>query len=142
MGIWHGFGQGSRAGQARHGAMHRILIVSDDTFLSNLVRLSLAGPGVDVRCVPNAAEMRDLCRRMLFDLVIVLRVGVFLCGDDAVRRLRPAGLRRPAVYVLSWQQSEQTVLSLLEAGVDQYMTFPVSLQRLRCKVADELNRQL
>ena len=122
--------------------MHRILIVSDDTFLRDLVRLSLAGLGAEVRCVTDASGMRTLCRRMLFDLVIVLHVGVFLGGDDPVRRLRPVGLRRPAVYVLSWQQSEQTVLSLLEAGVDQYMTFPVSLQRLRRKVADELNRQL
>ena len=44
------------------------------------------------------------------------------------------------VYVVAWQHSEQTVLSLLENGVDQYMTFPVNLQRLRGKVADELNR--
>jgi len=33
-------------------------------------------------------------------------------------------------------------LSLLECGVDQYMTFPVSLQRLRTKIANALNRQL
>lgn len=36
-----------------------------------------------------------------------------------------------AVYVVSWLQSEQAVLSLLECGVDQYMAFPLSLQRLR-----------
>lgn len=135
---------GGVRGPDRSGArmMHRILIVSDDTFLRDLVRLTLADLGAEVRCVADAPGMRTVCRRMLFDLVIVLRVGIFLGGDEPVRRLRPAGLRRPAVYVISWQQAEQTVLSLLEAGVDQYMTFPVSLQRLRRKVADELNRQL
>ena len=60
----------------------------------------------------------------------------------AKRTLRPAGLGRPLVYVVAWQQAEQTVLSLLECGVDQYMTFPVSLQRLRTKIANALNRQL
>ena len=59
-----------------------------------------------------------------------------------VRLLRPPGLRRPLVYVVAWQQAEQSVLSLLECGVDQYLTFPVSLQRLRTKVANELDRQL
>ena len=66
----------------------------------------------------------------------------FLTGCDVVRTLRPAGLGRPLVYVVAWQQAEQTVLSLLECGVDQYMTFPVSLQRLRTKIANALNRQL
>ena len=66
----------------------------------------------------------------------------FFTGCDVVRTLRPAGLGRPLVYVVAWQQAEQTVLSLLECGVDQYMTFPVSLQRLRTKIANALNRQL
>ena len=43
---------------------------------------------------------------------------------------------------MAWQQAKQSVLSLLECGVDQYLTFPVSLQRLRTKVANELDRQL
>lgn len=122
--------------------MHRILIVSDDAFLCDLIRLSLADMGVEVRCAADAAQMRAQCRRVLFDLVIVLEAGLFLCGEEPLREVRPAGLRRPAVYVLSWQQAEHTVLSLLEAGVNQYMTFPVSLHRLRRKVADQLNGNL
>lgn len=121
-------------------AMHRILIVSDDIFLRDMVRLSLSGIGAEVRCVSGAERMELLCRRVLFDLVIVLHVAPFLCGDDLVRKVRPPGFRKPLFYVVSWQQSEQTVLSLLECGVDQYMTFPLSLQRLRGKVADDLNR--
>ena len=62
--------------------------------------------------------------------------------SDVVRGVRPAGLRRPLFYVVSWLQSEQAVLSLLECGVDQYMAFPLSLQRLRGKVSNDLNRLL
>lgn len=122
--------------------MHNILIVSEDPFMRDLVRLSLADMGAEVRCADDTGRMRAMCRRVLFDVVIVLGVGSFLGGDDLVRAVRKEGLRRPALYVLSWQQSEQTVLSLLECGVDQYMTLPVSLQRLRTKIANELNRQL
>ena len=68
---------------------------------------------------------------------------ILIASDDEfarelIGRLRPEGLRRPVVYVLSWQQCEQTVLALLECGVDQYLTFPVSLQRLRAKVVSDL----
>lgn len=110
--------------------------------MRDVVRLSLSGLRAEVRSASDAAEMERMCRRILFDVVIVLHVAPFLCGRDVVREVRPVGLRRPLFYVVSWQQSEQTVLSLLECGVDQYMTFPLSLQRLRAKVANDLNRQL
>lgn len=120
------------------GIMRRILIVAEDAFARDVIRLSLAGLGAEVRYTTDCEGMRTLCRREAFDLVIVLQAASFLCGGNPVREVRPAGLRHPAVYVLSWQQAEQTVLSLLESGVDQYMTFPVNLQRLRRKVSDEL----
>lgn len=122
--------------------MYRILIVSDNAFARNVVALALADLHAEVRCASDAGQMRHLGRRMLFDLVIVLHIAPFLTGDDVVHELRPEGLRRPLVYVVSWQQSEQAVLSLLECGVDQYLTFPVSLQRLRCKVSNEMLRSL
>ena len=127
---------------AGRGFMNRILIVSDDIFLRDMVRLSLIDMHTEVRCAADADEMEGLCRRVLFDLVIVLHVAPFLCGRDVVRGVRPAGLRRPLFYVVSWLQSEQAVLSLLECGVDQYMAFPLSLQRLRGKVSNDLNRLL
>lgn len=122
--------------------MHKILIVSDDVFMRDLIRLSLADMQAEVRCSASGKEMELLCGRVLFDLIIILRTAPLLSGSDMIRSLRPAGLRKPLFYVISWQQAEQTVLSMLETGVDQYMTFPVSLHRLRTKVANELNRQL
>ena len=118
----------------------RILIVAEDAFACEVVHAALEGLEAEVYCTADCEGMRTLCRRMTFDLIIVLRASMFLCGGNPVREVRPAGLRHPVVYVLSWQQTEQTVLSLLEAGVDQYMTFPVNLQRLRRKVVEELER--
>ena len=135
-------GRGRAPAHAGRGFMNRILIVSDDIFLRDMVRLSLIDMRTEVRCAADADEMEGLCRRVLFDLVIVVGTSAFFSGCDVVRTLRPAGLKRPLVYVVAWQHAEQTVLSLLECGVDQYMTFPVSLQRLRTKIANALNRQL
>lgn len=110
--------------------------------MRNMVSMTLADMHAEVRTAKNMREMEQICGRVLFDVVIVLRTSPFLSGTDVVRDLRPKGLRKPQMFVISWQQSENMVLSLLECGVDQYMTFPVSLHRLRMKVADELNRQL
>ncbi len=129
-------------GKTGQPTMHRILIVSEDIFLRDLIRLSLADMRAEIRCATDGEQMRSLCRRMLFDVVIVLCTAPFLCGPDVVRGIRPSGLRRPLFYVVAWQQAEQAVLSLLESGVDQYLTFPVNLHRLRSKVACELEYAL
>lgn len=118
----------------------RILIFSSDDLLAELVCTSLAGLEVEIRLVSDLEAFERLTERQLFDLVIALHVWPFRCGAEVLRRLRPARLRRPAIYVVSWQQSEQTVLGLLECGVDQYMTFPLNLMRLRGKVIGALNR--
>ncbi|MBE6182457.1 MAG: response regulator transcription factor [Rikenellaceae bacterium] len=118
--------------------MGKILIVSEDGFMGELLRLALADLDAEVRCVPNVGRMTELCRRTNFDVVVLLGAGSFWGGSDPARLLRPRGMRRPVIYVLAWQQSEHTVMSLLEAGADQYMTFPVNLYRLRRKIIEEL----
>lgn len=120
--------------------MQRILIVSDDGFLGSLVSFALGDLNAEVRCIADLDGARGDCRRGLFDLVILLVVSPLLRRSGVIDAMRPRGLKRPHVYVISWQQSEYVVLSLLEQGVDQYMTFPVSLQRLRGKVSDALKR--
>ncbi len=76
------------------------------------------------------------CLRLAPDIGILLAVAPFIDGSEFIGRIRRRGTRRPAVYVVSWHQAEHIVLSLLEAGVDQYLTFPVSMGRLYGKVRD------
>ncbi|MBQ5622655.1 MAG: response regulator transcription factor, partial [Alistipes sp.] len=55
-------------------------------------------------------------------------------GSDLIRQLKAKVTHQPQIYVISWQLSEQVVLGLLEMGVDQYMTFPISIERLKSKI--------
>lgn len=121
-------------------SLPRILILSEDELLAELVRASLAGIGAEIRCAPDLPALERLADRLVFDLVIALHVWPFRCGCDILRLLRPDRLPRPEIYVVSWEQSEQTVLGLLECGVDQYLTFPLNLMRLRGKVIGALMR--
>lgn len=130
----------------REHSIQRILVVGDDPFLRDLVRWSLAGLPAEVHTARSEALVRR-CRGTAFDLVILLGCGPLLCGalcrggEGGVADLHPDGVRRPAVYLLSWQQGEQCVVGMLEAGIDQYMTFPISLHRLRAKAAAELENR-
>lgn len=121
-------------------SLPRILILSEDDLLTELVRASLADLGAEIRCAASLAELERLAGRLVFDLVIALHLWPFCCGADLPRLLRPGRLPRPEIYVVSWQQHEQAVLGLLECGVDQYLTFPLNLMRLRGKVIGALLR--
>lgn len=95
----------------------------------------IGDPAATIECCSSARQTVSACLRHSPDLVIVLAVAPFVDGSEFIRRIRLSAGRRPAVYVVSWQQSEHLVLSLLDCGVDQYLTFPVCMSRLQRKVA-------
>ena len=128
-------------------SMKRIAVISSDKALERAVvaALECAGGG-SVEVVAASAGEAAAC-----DTVVVLGAAEFASGRLSAASLRDNGannganngtnngaaMRRPEIYVISWQHSEQTVLGLLEGGVDQYMTFPLSLRRLCLKVLRE-----
>ena len=68
------------------------------------------------------------------DLIIVISTSPLLKSPQLIQGLRGKSTHRPLIFVITWQLSEQVVIGLLEMGIDQYMTFPISVERLRSKV--------
>ena len=114
--------------------MRQILIIGDAGSVREMVACAVDRMGIVAVCASDVAEVEADCRRGRFERVVVLGCSMFSDGRVSVDRLRPQGLRRPEIYVLSWQHSEEAVLSLLECGVNQYITFPVNLRRLCRKI--------
>lgn len=113
--------------------MARLLIVSEDRLLAEVVRVCLSAPHVEAEVVSSVEAFEERTRRAAYELVVVVMVELFFSGRALVERLRPRGAVRPQLFVLSWHQNEETVVGLLEAGVDQVMTFPFNAARLRGK---------
>lgn len=113
-----------------------ILIVSRDNFLREMVRFALKDLPAAIHCTADAEGAARVADRTQLDCILLLGGG----REAAV--LRSGGVRRPKLVVVAWQHAEQTVLGLLENGVDQYMTFPVNLQRLYAKVAGIIDTRI
>lgn len=113
----------------------KIVIYSRRRIVGSMVAEIVGGTGSQVMCCTSTRQTVAACLHHTPDLVIVLAVAPFIDGSEFIRRIRLTEDRRPAVYVVAWQQSEQTVLSLLDCGVDQYLTFPLCMSRLQRKVA-------
>ena len=118
--------------------MRQVLIIGNKGFVRDLIACAVDRAGAAAVCVSSAAEAEDDCRRGRFERVVVLGCSTFADGRVSVERLRPRGSRRPEIFVLSWHHSEHTVLSLLECGVNQYITFPVNLRRLCRKMGESV----
>ena len=114
----------------------QVLIIGSSGFVRDLIACAVDRAGLSAVCVSDAAQAEEDCRRGRFERVVVIGCATFADGRVPVERLRPRGARRPEIYVLSWHHSEHAVLSLLECGVNQYMTFPVNLRRLCRKLGE------
>lgn len=111
-------------------------------------------PGVDSALLIKEIARQSPCKvwhcrsteqtiNMVFDtqpmLIIILCLSPILNGEGFIPRLRAISRQRPTILVIAWHQGEQTILQLLEAGVDQYMTFPLCMTRLYGKILSLLN---
>lgn len=119
-----------------------ILIVSRDSLLREMVRFALRDLPAAIHCTADADAAARLAERTCPDCILVLGAAPLLGGGREAAALRQRGERRPKLLVVAWQHAEQTVLGLLENGVDQYMTFPVNLQRLYAKVAGIIDTRI
>lgn len=118
--------------------MKRVLVVGSDALLREFTASILADIAVEVRTAETIAEVECECRGGEFDLIIMLDIAPFIDGSAPIATLRPPMLRRPSLFVFAWHHSENVVLSLLESGVSQYVTFPINIRRVRRKICEAL----
>ena len=122
----------------------RIVIYSADSSSGSLLEAMLSGLGAEVVEVESQERLTAIVTSLRPSLVIISHIAPLINGYDIAQRLRgelrahhPAARRTP-IFVVAWQQSEQMVLSLIESGIDQLLTFPISIERLRHKAREEL----
>lgn len=116
--------------------MRRIAVISSDKRLERTVVLALECAGTGrVKVIPAANRTDEVAG---CDTVVVLGASWFASGRLSAAAFRSQDMPLPRIYVVSWQHNEQTVLGLIESGVDQYMTFPLSLRRLCVKLLGSL----
>ena len=117
----------------------KIVIYSSCSAAATLVAEIVGCDSSRVICCTSTEQTIATCTHQTPDLVIILAIRPFIDGSELIKRIRQGNKRQPPIYVVAWQQSEQIVLSLLECGVDQYMTFPICMSRLRGKSWTQTN---
>ena len=113
----------------------RTLVVEDSQSIRGLLQSVLVERGHHVIAVESAEKGLKEHQRAPFDLMLVDLVRPGMDGHQLVQRIRQGeDGARPVIVAFTGQQSHDMLVRLLETGIDDFLTKPLS--------PEELNRRL
>jgi two-component system, OmpR family, KDP operon response regulator KdpE len=120
-------------------SMQKILLVDDEPHIIRVLRTSLSSQGYSVSVASNGIEGMVAVRDWQPDLVITDLSMPKMGGVEFCRQLREISEIR--VIVLSVSNHEPTKVEALNAGADDYVTKPFSIQELYARIRVQLRRR-
>jgi CheY-like chemotaxis protein len=113
-----------------------VLIVEDDTALSELLQWHFNSEGYDVRATADGEDALMLVREQLPDLVVLDWMIESLSGVEVCRQLRKAkDSAKVPIMMLTARGEEEDKIRGLKTGADDYVTKPCWLGPRRCCAA-------
>jgi diguanylate cyclase (GGDEF)-like protein len=118
-----------------------LLIVEDDSDISNMLQIYFESQGYDCIAVTRGEEALEVCRRQLPNLVILDILLPDINGYEVCRQLRsnPRTSHIPIIF-LTQKDERSDQIAGLELGADDYITKPFDLQLLMLRVEGALRR--
>lgn len=116
-----------------------ILIVDDEPQIRKLLQTGLTGHGFEVIMAANSAEaLTAVSRRQPHLIILDIALGAPPDGLEICRQLRQES--RVPIIMLTVRSDERTKVQALDAGADDYLTKPFSMEELRARIRAVLRR--
>ncbi len=117
---------------------HNILVADDERQIIRVLKTVLASHGYNTRAAADGDEAVQIMREWTPDLVITDLRMPNMDGLELCRYIRARS--RVPIIVLSVKGEEQTKVRALDAGADDYITKPFSVNELLARVRAALRR--
>src|ERR1700739_2615904 len=116
----------------------RILVVDDEPQITRVLRTTLSAQGYDIRVANDGDMALELMKNwtphvVITDLAMPNRDGVSLC-----RQVRQ--ISQVPIIVLSVRGQDRSKVEALDAGADDYVTKPFSMNELLARIRAQLRR--
>lgn len=115
-----------------------ILVVDDESQITRVLRTTLSAQGYSVRTAADGDEALEVMREWMPDLVVTDLSMPNMPGLELCRRIRTKS--KVPIIVLSVRGEEKTKVEALDAGADDYVTKPFSMNELLARVRAGLRR--
>jgi two-component system KDP operon response regulator KdpE len=120
------------------GPRRNVLVVDDEAQITRTLRTALSGNGYNVRTAGDGDEALEVMRGWTPDLVITDLSMPNMAGLELCSRIRSKS--QVPIIVLSVRGEDRTKVEALDAGADDYVTKPFSLNELLARVRAGLRR--
>src|SRR5215471_257207 len=116
----------------------RILVVDDETQITRVLKTALSSQGYEVKTASDGESGFNAAMDWLPDLVITDLAMPGMSGVELCRTVRERS--QVPIIVLSVRGEEKTKVEALDAGADDYVTKPFSVNELLARVRANLRR--
>src|SRR6185369_10784554 len=137
-------GEWSRPSFAERGRrrMSRILIVEDEPAIAELIAINLRHAGFEVTIAGDAEQAQAALDQVLPHLVILDWMLPGTSGHSLARQWRAAPRTRELPIIMLTARAEEAVkVSGLDAGADDYLSKPFSINELLARIRALLRRR-
>jgi DNA-binding response OmpR family regulator len=117
----------------------RILLMEDDTKLARFIQLELDSEGYQVLMAHDGLSGLTIAREENPDLILLDWMMPAMTGVEVCRRLRATGCKVPIVLLTAKDDVTDRVAGL-DAGADDYVVKPFSIEELLARVRAHLRR--
>jgi two-component system KDP operon response regulator KdpE len=123
----------------KHDHPAKILIVDDEPQITRVLKTALSTQGYAIQTSPNGLEGLIAFREWNPDLVITDLSMHEMSGIELCHQIRSTS--DTPIIVLSVRDQEAVKIAALDAGADDYVTKPFSIQELQARVRAQLRRR-
>jgi two-component system KDP operon response regulator KdpE len=116
----------------------RILVVDDETQITRVLKTTLTAQGYEVRTASDGESALDMAVDWLPDLIVTDLSMPRMTGIELCRAVRERS--QVPIIVLSVRGEEKSKVDALDAGADDYITKPFSVNELLARVRANLRR--
>lgn len=119
----------------------RILVVEDDSDISNMLQLYFRSLEYEVHVAPRGSLALDMTRQLLPNVIVLDIMLPDIDGYEVCRQLR-TNLRTSHIPILFLTQKDERSDKIhgLELGADDYITKPFDVEELRLRVRNTIKR--
>ena len=120
------------------GERSRILVVDDETQITRVLKTALNSQGYEVKTASDGESALNLACDWIPDLIVTDLSMPGMTGIELCRLVRERS--QAPIIVLSVRGEEKTKIEALDAGADDYVTKPFSVNELLARVRANLRR--
>ncbi len=117
-----------------------ILLVEDETVLSDVIAENLRLEGYEVTIAPNGKIALELWQQLKPSLVVLDVMLPLISGTEVCQIMREKGAREPVLFLSAKAEPADKIIGL-EAGGDDYLGKPFHLPEFLSRVKSILRRQ-